>query len=266
MALGRLIGDLRHRMQPHAAAAVAENLALIDAPAPSVAATFHAFGYFLVEFALGLTRSPQELAAGWSLSGQEHWEPLRHRQEGWILAGAHTGNWEHLGALATLLDRDIVVPTGTQFHHLLSPLVKRWKIRRRIRSVSPERGLRGLTTALQRGQLVALPIDGGSYRRGIEVALRGRRVRLAAGAARLSLLAHCPILPIFSRRTALMRQAVTVHPPIVPVGGGQTAAREITQQLADLLGHHLEACPEQWCLFRPIDAARPDRRDGGSET
>ena len=253
VAVGQLIGHLRYRLEPKSVAAVAANLAHVDLPAPYVMQTFHAFGLFLVEFALGLMRSPRQVAAGWEIVGHENLDRLKTRSPGWILAGAHTGNWEHLVALADLLDRDIIVPTGTQFHRHLSPLVKWLKGKRRIHSVPTDRRLRSLQAALLRGQLVALPIDGGSYRRGIEVSLRGRPVRLAAGAARLSHLSGCPILPIFSRRTDFMRQAVTIHAPLYPTGQGRPAVHALAQQLADLLGDHLASCPGQWCLFRPID-------------
>ncbi len=265
-SLGRALGNARRVTSPHACAVVASNLRYLglahgEAPPerePLVHQTFESYGLFLVEFFRGLSLPPDRIAAGWEVTGWEHIERLNRYEPGWILAGAHTGNWEHLGALATILGRRIVAPTGRQFLPGISHAVKQAKRRRAVRSVSPRRGLRGLLRALERGDLVALPVDGGSFQQGGAVHLLGRRVRLADGAARLSLSSGCPILPVFSRRTAFMRQAVTIHEPLCPpsLSGHERSDRVpvsiMMEELARLLGHQLMACQGQWCIFRSI--------------
>ncbi len=321
--LGAAIGDLRRRLQPGTAAAVEHNLMHLglagDDPRLAARAVFRAFGLFLVELLCGLAVPPRRIARGWRIHGAHHLERLNRRPRGWILAGAHTGNWEHLGCLAAELGRPIVAPTGTQFHPLLSGIYKKVKAARGVHSAPTQSGWRGLVRALDRGALVALPLDGGSYARGAHVRLRGQPVRLAAGAARLARMSGCPILPVFSRRTAFMRQTVWVHPPIFPpacdpapsarpAGGSapndrpggrhapadpatgnvassagnrprdgvvgssdrgsgpvpnprrhrRTQECDLAQRLADLLGEHLEAAADQWCIFRPLEGGAPD--------
>lgn len=286
-ALGRSIGDARRLALPAEVAAVRGNLLYLrlaraltaqsappdTPPAPEdvavlVRETFRSFGIFLVEFLRSLTLPPSKVARGWQIKGIRHLEELAASPGGWILAGAHTGNWEHLGALGAILGRRIVAPTDLQFHPLISGIVKRAKQRRGVISVPTGHGLRGLIRALERGDLVAFPLDGGCFRRGAAVRLLGRRVRLAAGAARLSLLSGRPILPVFSRRVAFMKQQLDIHPAIYPPGtlGGapvrptsagkatcqREAARVLTQQTADLLGQHLLNTRGQWCIFRSI--------------
>ena len=272
-AMGTTLGNARRLASPREAAIVAANLRYLGlAPGagrpedePLVRETFQSFGFFLVEFFRGLSLPPRQIAAGWDVTGWERIEELNRRSRGWILAGAHTGNWEHLGALAPLLGRRIVAPTGRQFLPGLSNAVKQVKVRRAIRSVPTRGGLRGLLRALDHGHLVALPIDGGSFQRGTAVHLLGRRIRLAEGAARLSLASGCPILPVFSRRTGLMRQVVTIHEPLEPgafarpdgpTGGSRptdrAAVQALLEELARLLGHQLLECPGQWCIFRSI--------------
>lgn len=281
-AMGATLGNARRMAAPREAAIVAANLRYLGLAAgagkpedePLVRETFESFGLFVVEFFRGLSLPPQQLAAGWDITGWDHLEKLNRRSRGWILAGAHTGNWEHLGALAPLLGRKIVAPTGRQFLPGLSGAVKHAKVRRAIQSVPTRRGLRGLLRALDDGHLVALPVDGGSFQQGSAVHVLGRRVRLAEGAARLSVTSGCPILPVFSRRTDLMRQAVTVHAPLEPgafagpagsnggpgarsacsgePAGNRDAVRAVLEELARLLGHQLVECPGQWCIFRSI--------------
>jgi KDO2-lipid IV(A) lauroyltransferase len=260
-ALGRAIGDARRVLNPREAEAVRANLERLfrSAPAEDIGRwtrdAFRAFGLFAVEFLRGLRQSPQEIAAGWDLTGGEHLEALRDDPRGFILVGAHTGNWEQLGAIASLLGRRIVAPADTQFHPILSGAVRRAKRRWRVDSVPPDRELRGLLRALQRGDLVALPLDGGSFRLGTAVDLLGRRVRLAGGAARLAVLTGRPAVAVFSRRAGFMRQRVTVEAPIRPDPGRARPAefRRLAQLLADRLGDHLARARGEWCIFRALE-------------
>jgi KDO2-lipid IV(A) lauroyltransferase len=282
--LGRLVGDCRRAACPREVEAVRENLRRLrlsradglgarDAEDRLVRETFRAFGLFAIEFFRGLRAAPPAIVCDWAIEGWSHAEALAADPRGFIVASAHTGNWEQLAALAHPLGRRIVAPAATQFHPWLSPAVGRAKRRWRIDSVPPDRELRGLLRALARGCLVALPLDGGSYRRGVPVRLRGRRVRLPAGAARLAVLSGRPILPVFARRTAALRHEVRLCAPIwpglAPVDRGTpdraraAEIRAITQRLADLLGEHLERAPGQWCIFRALDwqdAPGSDRR------
>jgi lauroyl/myristoyl acyltransferase len=167
--------------------------------------------------------------------------------------------------LGALVGRRIVAPTGTQFHPFVSGWVKRAKRTRGIVSSSPQRGLRALVRALERGDLVALPLDGGSYRRGAVVRLGAGNARLATGAARLAVLSGRPVLPVFSRRVAFMEQEVEVHPALrPPTRGARLAASAFTQRLADLLAAHLRTALGQWCIFRPLATAREAGAAGSS--
>jgi KDO2-lipid IV(A) lauroyltransferase len=280
--LGLLVGDCRRRVCPREAEAVRGNLRGLGltcmrddgsrlAEERLVQETFRAFGLFAVEFFRGLRASPPEITRNWRITGWQEIESLAADPRGFIVASAHTGNWEQLGALAHPLGRRIVAPANTQFHPWLSPAVGRAKRRWQVDSVPPDRGLRGLLRALARGQLVALPLDGGSYRRGVRVRLRGREVRFPAGAARLAVMSGRPIVPVFARRIGAMQQEVRLLAPIWPKlprrGRGAARAeraaeiRAITQQLANLLGKHLERAPGQWCIFRSLEWEETRRID-----
>ena len=192
---------------------------------------------------------PEEIARGWRIEGREHLERARRRA-----ARLHPRRRAHgqLGAArrdsATRSGRRVVAPVEEQFHPLLSAAVKRAKERWRIDSPPARTGLRGLVRALARGDLVALPVDGGAYRHGVEVPLLAARVRLARGAAQLSVLSGCPIVCVFSIRTRFMTQTVRVLEPLGPEAGAPSLAAE----LAARLGEHLRATPGQWCVFRPL--------------
>jgi lauroyl/myristoyl acyltransferase len=262
--LGNLIGDSRRRLCPGESQLVRENLirlGLVDSSDPAVVdplvgATFRAFGLFFSEFWAGLGHSPDRIRAGWELEGFEHLARLNRSGRGWILVGAHTGNWEQLGLLGPLLNRKLVAPAGVQFHPLLSPLVKWLKQRRGIESLAPESSPRRLLRALGNGALVALPLDGGSFRQGKVVPLCDGRWRMATGAAELSVISGVPIVPVFSKRTGFMTQRVRIQPPIYPDRENREAAVEqMLEKLSGLLGDHLRDCRGQWCIFRALEAA-----------
>ncbi len=268
-ALGRALGAARYATRPAEREVVRVNLARLHLTGNTpgeidpvrlttlVGATFRAFGLFCAEFFRGLTLAPSTLAAHWEVSGWHHLQRAARSPRGFILAGAHTGNWEQLGAIAPLLGRRIVAPVGEQFSPALSAAVKRAKRRSGVDSVSPVESLRDLLRALDRGDLVAIPLDGGAYRRGVPVELLGQRVWLAAGAARLATLGACPIVPVFSRRIGFMQQAVRVLAPLHASMPGRARCgapryHELAQRLADLLGEHLRAAAGEWCIFRHL--------------
>jgi phosphatidylinositol dimannoside acyltransferase len=258
---GNALGDWRRRLRPREAATVRANLRRLGLSGADgrdeerlVRETFRAFGLFAVEFFRGLTLSPEEITRGWRIEGAEHLERLAADRRGFIAAGAHTGNWEQLRAILHPLGRSIVAPVEEQFHPLLSAAVKRAKGRWRVASPPARRDLRALLRALERGALVALPLDGGAYRGGIEVDLLGARVRLARGAAQLSVLSGRPVVCVFSRRTGFMTQSVRVLDPLTGPGTGAPRERvdALTRTLAARLGEQLRATPGQWCVFRPL--------------
>lgn len=285
--LGYLIGDSRRRLSPTEVDNVRRNLiefGLAGGGDPAeveqlVQATFHSFGLFVAEFMLGLNRSPARIRTDWELEGFAHLDRLNTNRRGWILTGAHTGNWEQLGALGPLLGRRLVAPTGVQFHRILSPLVKRLKRRWQIESVAVENSPRRLLRAIEEGALVALPLDGGSYRRGRTVPLNGGAWQMATGAAALSVRSGVPVVPVFSKRLHFMSQQVTVTAPIYPVSprsgdsvvtsaniSAATSAGHCTadsddavalmlRELSARLGRHLQSCRDQWCIFRPLGAS-----------
>ncbi|MFH1144162.1 MAG: lysophospholipid acyltransferase family protein [Candidatus Eisenbacteria bacterium] len=265
---GAALGDLRRHLRPGEVRAVRGNLALLSvrgaAADTRARAIFHAFGLFVIEFLRGLETPPEDIAAGWTVEGMEHLRTLSHARTGFILAGAHTGNWEHLGALGSLCGRRIVSPTGIQLHRGLSAAVKSRKAGGGVHSVPEQAGLRGLAAALARGDLVGLPIDGGSFRRGIAVSFCGRELAFPAGPARLALMSGRPIVPVFSRRTGFMRQDVRIGAPLWPPPADclkadpslkTRAAHELTAHLARALAEHLNVAADQWCIFRPLGTA-----------
>ncbi len=261
---GNQIGDLRRRLKPAEAARVRANLLYFNLASEAepartdqlVRAVFRAFGMFATEFFWTLPRVKSDLTSTWEWQGLQHLEQLNRGQPGWILAGAHTGNWEQLGEIGRRLNRRIIAPVGVQFSPLISPFVKKMKQRRGIISVPASGNLRPLIRALQHGDLVALPLDGGAFTRGETTTLLGKPVQLARGAALLSQLSARPVLPVFSRRTGFLKQKVQIHAPLAPGQAGSVATKEapemIMNQLMQHLGEHLRETSGQWCIFRPL--------------
>jgi len=261
---GHRLGDLRRLTMPHEEAAVRRNLIYFDLASganPSatdqlVKSVFRAFGLFVVEFLMTLPKGDDRVSEAWDWQGLTHLETLNRGRRGWILVGAHTGNWEQLGAIGRRVNRRIVAPVGTQFSPVISPLVKRIKLRRGIESLPVDRSPRPLLRALDRGHLVALPLDGGSFIQGRTTTLLDKPVRLASGAAHLSKLSGSPILPVFSRRTSLMKQIVRIIEPIWPDQVEQETGKRpvdiITDHLMDQLSAHLTDSAGQWCIFRSL--------------
>ncbi len=256
-AAGHLLGHLRYHLCPREVRAVAGNLRTTGFCKPeelpeAVRHCFRSFGLFAAEFLWGLSRPWQEVAERWHLEGEHHLRTLARSGRGWIIAGAHTGNWEQVALLARHVGRRIVVPSGVQFHPLATAAIQRAKARAGILAAPADSGFRRLLQALEEGLCVGLPLDGGSFKRGQRVRLGKAEVLMAQGAARLAAMAGVPVLTAFGTRLAFMSQRIRIGSPIPPPKRTAEAIAETLFELAARLSAHLAHAFSEWCIFRPL--------------
>ena len=200
-----------------------------------------------------LTRD--ELLNSIEVRGREHLEEAVARGRGVIVTCSHIGNWE-LGAVAVAhWGYTLTAVAGVQFNRWLTPAVRESRAELAIRTVAPEDGFRKLLRALERGELIALMVDGDIYSHGIPVEMFGRETRFPAGPGVLAQRTGALILCSYCERVRPGRFRIVIEPALDPAAFPTTAA--LHAAVAAHTERHIKSHLDQWCIFRPLWDALP---------
>lgn len=195
-----------------------------------------------------------------SVEGVEHIAKAFEAGTGAVLATPHLGNWDAGGRwVAERWPLTAVV-------EVLRPrsLFDRFVAHRRalgITIVPLERGGDATGACLARlnaGELVALVADRDLSGRGIEVTMFGRRAKMPAGPAVLSLRSGSPLIPacIYQREGGEW-VAQVLEPLPQPEPDDPTAVSVLTQRLAEAFERLIAHAPAQWHVFAPYWIEEP---------
>lgn len=184
-----------------------------------------------------------------NVTGREHLEAALAAGNGVILATAHMGNWEVMGAMC----RDIGVSFTTVYRPLDNPLLDRWIRETRAaagQEMVPKWGaLRPMLKALRKGGMVVLLVDQDARGHGVFAPFFGAPASTIPTPAELALRTGATLLTGTSVRVGPgFRYNGAVDPPV--------EVRETTDHAADLaritadINARIEAAirraPEQW--------------------
>ncbi|WP_432494403.1 phosphatidylinositol mannoside acyltransferase [Kineococcus gypseus] len=182
----------------------------------------------------------------------------------------HLGNWDHAAAWSAVeLAPVVTVAERLRPEALFDDFVA---LRRRLGTEVLPLGDPATFPALVRrardGAFVPLLADRDLSGSGVPVDLLGRRVRVAAGPALLSLLSGAPLFPLACwydgparrPRTLVVEVGAQVHPPPAdPALGAReqraAAVAAMTQQCADALSAAVRAHPQDWHVLQPLAEA-----------
>ncbi len=168
-----------------------------------------------------------------------------------ILATGHIGNWELAGNIYTIL-------TGQTMCSIMRPLANKKigeyfynkRMGNRHYTVSKEKGIRPLLTALNKGETVAIVSDQhASHSEGVEVTFFGHPARAHMTPALLHLKTKKPILSCIAvREDDNLHYKLTSTPPIryQATGNKEHDVREITQLYTNSLEELIRKYPDQW--------------------
>lgn len=213
--------------------------------------------------------TPAQVDARVRVTGLENVQP--HLDEGRqvLLALAHMGNWDLAGAWATVhLAHVTTVAERLEPEELFQEFMA---FREGIgMTIVPLTGdgdvFRRLTRVVRTGPgLLPLLADRDLTARGVEVDLFGRRARVAAGPAALSVSSGAPLLPTavtYERLRGARRRAagspwgvVIAFGPAVPVPADAPRAdrvRAVTQAWVDRLAEAIHARPQDWHMLQRV--------------
>jgi KDO2-lipid IV(A) lauroyltransferase len=216
--------------------------------------TFRCFGKTLEEFAGRRRFDARFIERYVTFKGVEHVRAARAAGRGAVLVGAHMGNWEMVGAAASL--RGAPVLAIVQPHP--NPRVHRFFMSQReklnYRVLPVGHAARPILRHLTSNGIVALLGDRPYGEEGLEVEFFGRATILPTGPARLALISGAELIPWFVVRRSDDSFMIAFEPPIPrPASGSpRERARAMTQAFARVLETYVRENPSQWLTFYPV--------------
>lgn len=244
---------------------LAGNLARVGVadPGASAARGVGSYGRYWVDTFRLPTLPAAVIDRRFSYSGYDHIIEVQRAGHTPIMVLPHLGSWEwaaawlgriagqHVMAVVERLEPDEVFEWFVDLRQSLG-----------VEIVPLGRAAMGrlVRAATERDRIICLLADRDLGGNGVPVDFFGRRARLPAGPALLSLRTGSPLLPVAIYDYGRTRRCV-VEPPIWPERSGSLRrdAAALTQQVADALAALIGSAPHQWHVLSPVwDAQRPD--------
>lgn len=174
---------------------------------------------------------------------------LEGRNDGFVLATPHMGNWEIAAVAGDLLG----LPLFTIARRQRNPLVDRY-INKMRRSFSLEvlyrdsKSWKGVMDRLKQGKVLAVLPDINAKRGGTTVDFLNGKATVALGAAHFAHLAGCPVYPVVVRRIGWTRHDATLLDPVNPDPQAERHEDQhrIMQEIMGALTVEILKTPEQY--------------------
>lgn len=180
-------------------------------------------------------------------SGQEHLEQALSYGRGVVLATAHSGNWELLGAALALNGYPIVGVAQKQTNEQMDRFINEYRVLVGMR-VTYKSGVREMVRMLGSGNIIGLLMDQNAGRDGTLVTFFNRLASTPQGPAFLAHLKNAPIVPAFITQQANGKHRVYIHKPIftAQTDDRQQDIHNATQVLTTIIEQHIRQHPAEW--------------------
>ena len=173
---------------------------------------------------------------------------LQEREDGFILATPHMGNWEIAAVTGDLLGLPIFAIVRKQRNPLINNYINKMRQSFNLELVFKEsRSWRGVARRIQEGKIMAVLPDINN-RRGVTVDYLNGKATIAPGAAHFAQMANCPIYPVVVRRIGWTRHDATLLDPIFPNPEADRDEEQlrIMKELMAALSVEILKTPEQY--------------------
>lgn len=259
--LFRLGGRLAFELAPGTRAVVARNQAQVLGRAPSdrivrdaTREAFDAYARYWFDSFRFAVMPPDEVASRFESVDADHlWHAL-DEGKGAIVALPHVGNWDAAGPWLRSLGRPIVAVA----EQLRPPRLYELFVANRAAFGVEVVGLgdqgiaKTLAGKLADGYIVALVADRDLTGRGVVVTMFGRKRRLPAGPALLSITTGAPLIvtPVYQTQRGwrcVMTPALTVD----ATGDRRADVAALTQGMAEAFERAIASAPTDWHMFQP---------------
>lgn len=181
------------------------------------------------------------------LEGREYLIEALSHGKGTVLATAHSGNWELLGAGLAMHGFPIVGVAQKQTNPDMDKFINEYRNMSGMEMLYKS-GVRDMVKVLGEGRIVGILMDQDAQREGVMVEFFGRLASTPQGAAALARLKDAPIVPMFITENNDGTHTLMIHPP---VWVEKTSNREqdifiTTQHLTAIIEKHIRQYPHEW--------------------
>jgi Kdo2-lipid IVA lauroyltransferase/acyltransferase len=227
-------------------------------------------------FALELARlrraTPAEVSqAVQGFEGREYLDELFASRRGFLIASAHQGNWEWLGAWTSLNYGNFGVVYKPMHNPRTEEIAQSIRLRFGAKIFSTRQKIpRPLIAHIRSGGAVAILADQDARRQGRPLPFFGRPASTTTALASLAINLRVPILPGFCLRDAPGKFRVIVYPPLWPDLDAEREAEEVRLTLAylDCVEQVIRRAPEQYFWWHRrwktrLKTASPDAEIAG---
>lgn len=205
------------------------------------------FGDMFLEVLCVPKYNPDNVSEYVELTGAENLAKALAYGRGAVLATAHTGNWELLGASLAMHGFPLVAVVQKQTNAAMDRFINEYRTMAGMH-VTYKTGVLEMVRLLGQGKIIGLLMDQDAHEEGVFVDFFGRKASTPQGVAALARMKNAPIVPAF-----ITQKPDGTHQAIIgePVWVQKTKERDrdvhsTTQQLTTIIENHIRLYPHEW--------------------
>jgi Kdo2-lipid IVA lauroyltransferase/acyltransferase len=209
--------------------------------------TFKNMGRSLIEISRLYHFRGDDLIANVELRGLEHFDAARAKGKGLLCFTGHCGNWELMALVFGSRLGDGAVVARHQDNPFLDRMVARMRMHYNSRVIYKQGALRGILTALKKGEIVGMLADQAvTPEEGTLIDFMGLKAWASKAPVIIAQKSGAPLIPVFIHREG-ERQVITFYPEHQFCGDMSDAGiRKETQALSRYVENFVVAHPSQW--------------------
>ena len=212
-----------------------------------VKASVYRFGPMLVEVLLFPQLTPAKIQAQVAFTGREHLEAALSYGKGVVLATAHSGNWELLGAALAYEGFPLVAVVRKQNDLGADKFINEYRTQAGMH-VTYKTSVKEMVRLLGEGKIVGLLMDQAAGADGIMLDFFNRPASIPQGPAALARLKGAPIVPAFITALPDGAHQAIIHPPVwvEKTADREHDIRQTTAKLNRIIEDHIRLHPTEW--------------------
>lgn len=181
------------------------------------------------------------------MEGTEHLTEALCQGRGVVLATAHSGNWELLGAALAMNGFPLAVVVQKQTNAAMDRFINEYRTLVGMH-VTYKSSVLEMARLLGQGKIIGILMDQDSHSGGVFVDFFGRPASTPQGSAVLARMKDSPIVPAFITENSDGTHTAIIHPYIMPEKTKDKAQDVLvtTAKLTKIIEQHVRQHPSEW--------------------
>ena len=189
-----------------------------------------------------------------TVNGEDNLREAYEAGKGVLIVTAHLGNWEYAGAWCAQSGYQINGLGTDQRDERITALIMELRNAGGMKALGKASDLKAMIKALQRGEIIAVPVDQDAKRAGVVSPFLGYPASTPVGMAKLADKLGCAVVPAFCVRW-LGTQKLELHfHPALKGRDGKPYGKDLQESIDDcneLMSEWIRKYPDQWMWMYP---------------